>query len=528
MISSSGLMTGSRSTSLITDTRVHSSWRRRSRAVSDTAKCDRLSGRRGTDGVCFRTPRPPTAPPSRPRFRARPIAAGPRAAHSTRPGCCRYRPDPTPTTPWPRCTPGRNGPRTPFLRANMIASLDGGSTVDGHSAGLGNAADEHLFAVLRDLADVILVGSGTVRAEGYGGVRLDDIRRARRQRWGLSAAPPPIAVVTGRGLDPRLAAVHRHRDAAHRDHHRSSPRRRFRRGLQVIITGHDRVNLSEAVTALGVAGFGRIHCEGGPQSARRSGGRRPGRRVLFDDRPDAARLAGHPAAAGRADRRRALGAGGRAARRQPPVHPLPKGRRMTRPGRPAPAGSISRVDRRSSPVTSHGSALAAVALTGLTLLAGCTLGPSQRPAAGHLRDGAGSCRRPARRRRSRSARAGPVNWPTRSAGNRAVTSTPSIGPAVCPSRWTADRWWSTGRPRTRSATRPSRWPGPGHPVLPRTPPRWSCCAASRARTAAARWHRWPPGCRRRFVIISPSSPSIWSAPAAPDRSIACPASTPGR
>jgi len=92
----------------------------------------------------------------------------------------------------------------PFVRANMVASLDGVTTFDGRSAGLGNQADEHLFTLLRDLAEVILVGAGTVRAERYGGIRLDAHRAARRARWGLSATPPPIAVVTGRGLDPEL------------------------------------------------------------------------------------------------------------------------------------------------------------------------------------------------------------------------------------------------------------------------------------------------------------------------------------
>jgi 5-amino-6-(5-phosphoribosylamino)uracil reductase len=145
----------------------------------------------------------------------------------------------------------------------MIASVDGGCTVDGRSAGLGNAADKHLFAVLRDLAEVILVGSRTVRAEGYGGVRLDAISLARRQHWGLPATPPPIAVVTGRGLDPQSPLfvdtvtppiVITTEVAA-----KTVPK-----GIEVIIAGHDRVNFAKAVTALGVAGFGRIHCEGGP------------------------------------------------------------------------------------------------------------------------------------------------------------------------------------------------------------------------------------------------------------------------
>src|SRR3954451_16319297 len=90
--------------------------------------------------------------------------------------------------------------RRPVLRANMVASIDGGTAVDGKTAGLGSDADQRVFAVMRDLADVLLVGAGTIRAEGYGGIRLGGDRLARRRRWGLGS-PPPVAVVTGRGLD---------------------------------------------------------------------------------------------------------------------------------------------------------------------------------------------------------------------------------------------------------------------------------------------------------------------------------------
>ncbi len=51
---------------------------------------------------------------------------------------------------------------------NMIASIDGASAVDGASGGLGGPGDRTIFFVLRALADVILVGASTVRAEGYG------------------------------------------------------------------------------------------------------------------------------------------------------------------------------------------------------------------------------------------------------------------------------------------------------------------------------------------------------------------------
>jgi riboflavin biosynthesis pyrimidine reductase len=151
----------------------------------------------------------------------------------------------------------------PMVRANMIASLDGSSTLDGRSAGLGNAQDERLFSILRDLADVILVGSGTVRAERYGGVILDARRRERRQRWGLSQTPPPIAVVTARGLDPESPLV-TETDTPPVVITTEIAADRVPDGITKIITGHDRVNLSVAVSALGVAGHRRVHCEGGP------------------------------------------------------------------------------------------------------------------------------------------------------------------------------------------------------------------------------------------------------------------------
>jgi hypothetical protein len=54
------------------------------------------------------------------------------------------------------------------VRANMVASVDGAATGgDGRSGTLGTPADARVFAVLRALADVVLVGAGTVRAEGY-------------------------------------------------------------------------------------------------------------------------------------------------------------------------------------------------------------------------------------------------------------------------------------------------------------------------------------------------------------------------
>ncbi len=60
-----------------------------------------------------------------------------------------------------------------WVRANFISSADGAVSLDGRSGGLSGKADRLLFHVLRALADIILVGAGTVRAEHYGLARLD-------------------------------------------------------------------------------------------------------------------------------------------------------------------------------------------------------------------------------------------------------------------------------------------------------------------------------------------------------------------
>src|SRR4051794_5186948 len=83
--------------------------------------------------------------------------------------------------------PGRH------VRVNFAASADGAVTVDGRSRGLSSDADREVFHLLRAMADVVLVGAGTVRAENYGGAREGD------------RGIPPVAVVT-RSLDLDPAA----------------------------------------------------------------------------------------------------------------------------------------------------------------------------------------------------------------------------------------------------------------------------------------------------------------------------------
>ena len=95
-------------------------------------------------------------------------------------------------------------PSGPWLRANFVASVDGAANFDGASAGLSSDADRHVFALLRTLADVIVVGASTARAERYRPVRPRELWRHLRAR----PATPPIAVVSARlDLDPASSLI---------------------------------------------------------------------------------------------------------------------------------------------------------------------------------------------------------------------------------------------------------------------------------------------------------------------------------
>ena len=46
----------------------------------------------------------------------------------------------------------------PFVRVNMVSTLDGAVAFSGRAGSLGGPGDRLLFSVLRSLADVVLVG----------------------------------------------------------------------------------------------------------------------------------------------------------------------------------------------------------------------------------------------------------------------------------------------------------------------------------------------------------------------------------
>ncbi|MDQ4112756.1 MAG: dihydrofolate reductase family protein [Actinomycetota bacterium] len=141
-------------------------------------------------------------------------------------------------------------PRLPWLRANMVSSLDGAATgSDGRSGTVNNAVDVDVFHVLRDLADAVLVGAGTAIAESY------------------KAKGAPIVIVSRRGRVPddlrdcepgavRLATVAKAPglDAARDEIGEEN----------VYVTGTSEVDLSALLDRLHEEGMRHVLCEGGP------------------------------------------------------------------------------------------------------------------------------------------------------------------------------------------------------------------------------------------------------------------------
>ncbi|RZS64077.1 riboflavin biosynthesis pyrimidine reductase [Agromyces ramosus] len=156
---------------------------------------------------------------------------------------------------------------TPRVRMNFVMSLDGAVTLEGRSGGLGDESDRLAMQVLRSLADVVLVGAGTVRIEGYGGLRVDDADAAWRREQGRPGQPR-VAVVSSR-LDlspehPFFAPATERPLVVTRASAPSDRRAALAEVADVLVCGDDVVDLRAMVGAFAGLGLPQVLCEGGP------------------------------------------------------------------------------------------------------------------------------------------------------------------------------------------------------------------------------------------------------------------------
>lgn len=158
----------------------------------------------------------------------------------------------------------------PWLRANMVSTLDGAAQHDGRSQPISGEADMRIFGTLRGLADVVVAGAETVRQEGYRPARARDAFAARRAAAGQGPAPA-VAVVSG-SLDldfslplfvsplvPTLVLTGAGAPADRIAEAREA-------GADVVFAGEGaRVDPARAVRELADRGLKRILTEGGPR-----------------------------------------------------------------------------------------------------------------------------------------------------------------------------------------------------------------------------------------------------------------------
>ena len=160
-------------------------------------------------------------------------------------------------------------PERRWLRAMMLQTLDGAPVgSDGRSKSLSAPADMRVFAETRRLADAVLIGAQTMRAERYRPLVAKPDVQAVRAAAGLAEAPR--LVIVSRSLDlPWEEPVFRESAIT---------------PLVVTAEGASAFNVEEAsalvevvvlpgkvvdphalIDALHERGLGRITCEGGPR-----------------------------------------------------------------------------------------------------------------------------------------------------------------------------------------------------------------------------------------------------------------------
>jgi riboflavin biosynthesis pyrimidine reductase len=135
----------------------------------------------------------------------------------------------------------------PWLRTNFVSTVDGGAyAADGRTATLGGQADSDVFALLRRLADIIVVGAGTARIEEYGPSSTPLALVSRRLDIPENLVGPGLVVITT--VDSSTDRVEALRSA----------------GVEVIAHGEIEIDWPAVLADFDVRSWRRVLCEGGP------------------------------------------------------------------------------------------------------------------------------------------------------------------------------------------------------------------------------------------------------------------------
>lgn len=158
-------------------------------------------------------------------------------------------------------------PEKPWIRANMVQTLDG-SVLDsqGSTESITNEIDKYLFRTLRQLSDVVIIGSKTAIANQYQDIKINEQNKELRKKLRLTLKPRLAIISNNLNIDDNFLSnwqddlppiIYTHEE-------NQVKVTRFKNLAEFVFCGKNQVNLKAVKKDLLQKSFKRILCEGGP------------------------------------------------------------------------------------------------------------------------------------------------------------------------------------------------------------------------------------------------------------------------
>ncbi len=156
-----------------------------------------------------------------------------------------------------------------WVRAMMLHSLDGAvAGPDGRSGSISSPADRQVLAEVRRLADAVVIGAETMRAERYSPMRAKAEAAGERAELGLATAPVLVIVSASLDLpwDEPVFSESAITPIVVTDTRSDEDARGLAAGhCDLVVVGESSVTSAALLDVLQARGLRRIVCEGGPR-----------------------------------------------------------------------------------------------------------------------------------------------------------------------------------------------------------------------------------------------------------------------
>jgi riboflavin biosynthesis pyrimidine reductase len=158
-------------------------------------------------------------------------------------------------------------PNKPWIRANMVQSLDGSVTdLNKNTISLSTDSDKQIFRLLRQLSEVILVGSRTAQSAPYLDIKINEQNKELRKKLRLTQKPR-LAVVSNNLNFTKEWFKSRTDDEQpiiYTSQSSEAGIRPFVGLAEFVFCGQKELDLKSVKQDLVRRSFNRILCEGGP------------------------------------------------------------------------------------------------------------------------------------------------------------------------------------------------------------------------------------------------------------------------